>query len=321
MKKFYSEFQPKVTKVRENLPQNRTRFLGEDSDGKAISVFVTVRYGPTIAVGRKGETDVAYYSNSDLFSLDQVDTITFNEAIEIIKKIKHNTPQNIIFPYECDGTTYNLIIKPPRAKSTTHYFKWQDRFVPVLPSIDINNITNADIDKCISAKRYLYDFNEFQVFEGKAEKAPFIAYPSSGKGKFPFIYISIDTSKYDMTKLSKEDCLEIINNSPKRFYIPTFGGTETAPLPKKTTKKSADTSTTPSKKRQTTKKSETSDADSMSSTTKKRQTTKKSETSDTEISTTTKRKTAKKSETSGSDTVSSITKKRKTAEKAKTSDL
>jgi len=246
LNKFYADFQPKVQQARELIPQSRSRYLGDDDTGRPVSVIVNLKYGPSIAIGLKGRPDTAYYSAN--IDPDVISTITLEEALSLASSIKSNPLlSKQIVSYDRNGTNYSITIKPPAKGRDTHYFEFEGVFYSVLDTINVANITSIDIDKCIEAKRLkasaqLHDFQDFKVLNGTF--GPYISVPNKiSKGK-P-VFISINTKLYDVTKLTKDDCIVIIANSPKKYAYKTStteAGENSKSKKEKTTKK------TPSKK-------------------------------------------------------------------------
>lgn len=263
LSEFYNSFYSKVTQVREKFDSsssNRTRFLGYDKDGVAVTIIVTMKYGPTIAFGQQGQPDVKYFN----FNPENLDSVTLADAIDIIKKVKSSTIPTPIVSYDRDGNNYLLKIRAPTKGNTTPYFDFEGMFYPVLEGIDINNITNEDIDRCINSKKttksVLYDYGEFQVVNGKF--GPFISRKSSTT------YINID-KKYDITNLTKEICLEIIDKSTKKYAFQNLIKEEKAV-------DESNIEAKPSKKRKASK-PDSSDSNEKSETKKKRKTSKDTE--------------------------------------------
>ena len=282
--------------MRELLPQIRSRYLGDDDNGMPVSVIFNSKYGPSIAIGLKGRPDTAYYNAK--IDADAISTITLEEALSVVNNIKTNPLlSGHVVHYDRNDTVYSITIKPPAKGRDTHYFEFEGMFYSVLDTIDVANITSTDIDRCIEAKRLksslqLYDFQDFKVLNGTF--GPYISIPNKiSKGK-P-VFISINTKLYDITKLTKDDCILIIANSPKRYAYnasTTEADKNSSPNKEKTTKKR------PSKKTETVTSSATEEEATVS---KKRssRSTKKSDipdTTPTDSSVPKKRKTTKKPE-------------------------
>ena len=234
--------------MRELLPQSRSRYLGDDDTGMPVSVLVNSKYGPSIAIGHKGRPGNAYYNVN--IDADAISTITLKEALALVNSIKSNPLlSGQVVHYVRNDTVYSITIKPPAKGRDTHYFEFEGVFYPVLDTIDVANITSIDIDNCIEAKRLksssqLYDFQDFKVLNGTF--GPYISIPNKiSKGK-P-VFISINTKQYDITKLTKDDCILIIANSPKK-YAYNASITEAVKTSSSSLKKEKTTKKRPSKK-------------------------------------------------------------------------
>ena len=294
MNEFYADFQPKVQQARDLLPQSRSRYLGDDDNGLPVSVIFNLKYGPSIAIGDKGRPGTAYYSAK--IDPDMVATITLEEALSLVSNAKSSPNRHHVVPYDCNGTVYSITIKPPAKGRDTHYFEFQGIFYSVLDTIDVDNITSIDIDKCIETKRLkassqLYDFQDFKVLNGTF--GPYISVPNKISKAKP-IFISINVKQYNITTLTKEECIEIITNSPKKYAYNANNASSASnadanitPKKEKTTKKKpskktvtsseSEEETTVSKKRRSTKSEIPDDTPIDSSVPKKRKTTKKPE--------------------------------------------
>ena len=144
--------------------------------------------------------------------ISRLGKFTLEEALDIINSSKGQT-NTLIY----NNTT--IVIKPPIKGKETYYFQYLGQLYSILPYMDPCSINQEDILKCIESKQFkiLYDFKEFKVFNGTY--GPYISIPNEISNVKPFTYISINTNIYDINKITKNECLEIIkgktNNKKK----------------------------------------------------------------------------------------------------------
>ncbi len=198
LKEFYGKFHPVIEETTKNAKRaSGERILGTDPNtGKPILVRIA-RYGPVIQLGDSEDPEKKFFKLPSFLSLE---TITLEDALLLLqfpKKVGEFEGKDIILkigrygPYlEHDGKNYSI----PKNSNILH--------IQTKQAVDI-------ILKKREAQKNLviHDFGDLKVLNGRY--GPYIKYKSRN-------YALPKNKKANPEKLTKEECLEIIENSKKK---------------------------------------------------------------------------------------------------------
>lgn len=208
IKSVYDKFNPVVENIISQFKDKGTggggsyeRILGQDPDTGRNVVVLVARYGPVVCLTHPDDKKKCKYSGLDKNSIESV---TLNEALDLLK-----------YPYTVgQWENADVIIKNG---PNGYYLHHDGRNYSLMTNEGEHNlyetITLKKAVKYIEEKRKESASNVFAEFnKGKirvllGKYGPYIAYDDKGKR----INIKVP-AKYKPDEMTKEDCLELINN-------------------------------------------------------------------------------------------------------------
>ncbi|MGJ5640495.1 type I DNA topoisomerase [Formosa sp. S-31] len=192
MKEFYTNFHPHVKDVQENADrESGERILGTDpKTGRQVSVRLG-KFGPMAQIGAADEEDKQFAS---LSPEQQLNTITFEEALDLFKLPK------MLGTYEGETVEVNNGRFGP-------YIKFGSAYVSLPKGVEALDVELNQAIELIKEKQKadapIYTYKDLPVQKGKGRFGPFI--------KWNNMFINVN-KKYDWDNLSDEDIVELIED-------------------------------------------------------------------------------------------------------------
>ncbi|WP_435137152.1 type I DNA topoisomerase [Formosa sp. A9] len=190
MKNFYKDFHPHVKDVQENADrESGERILGTDpKSGRPVSVRLG-KFGPMAQIGAADDEDKQFAS---LSPEQQLNTITFEEALDLFKLPK------ALGEFEGQAVEVNNGRFGP-------YVKFGDAYISIPKGVEALDLELQDAIVLIKEKQKadapIYMYNDLPVQKGKGRFGPYI--------KWNNMFINVN-KKYDWDNLSDDDIVTLI---------------------------------------------------------------------------------------------------------------
>jgi len=193
IREFYNPFHENVEDTLENSDRaSGERHLGEDpKTGEKVIVRIG-RYGPMVQIGETSENEDEKPSFASLRKGQSIETITFEEAMELFQLPK------ALGEYEGEEVLVNIGRFGP-------YVKFGGAFISLPKGTEPLDIELSDAVECIEEKKKadapIAHYKELPVQKGVGRFGPFI--------KWDNIFINVN-KKYDFDNLTQADIEELI---------------------------------------------------------------------------------------------------------------
>jgi DNA topoisomerase-1 len=197
LKDFYSEFEPNVIKLNSTVGDNK-RYIGLDNNGKEVYVYIA-KFGPIFQIGSGTKKDVQYVPLELGQNISTVTIEDFNSMTVYPKMIGKYKEKDILLK----KGTYGL------------YLTYNECNYKLIEDYDVN-INLEEAIKCIEPSETSTEqkkeginkkIDDYTIKEGPY--GPYILYNKK--------FYSIP-KEYDLEKITKKDCCEIIK-IPKKKYV------------------------------------------------------------------------------------------------------
>ena len=200
MKAFHNQLEPEIERVLNERSEHRVgeRQLGDDpATGKPVSVKIG-RYGPVVQIGAAGDKEKPRFAQMP--SDKSISTITLEEALELFKLPR------VLGTFEGSEVLVGTGRFGP-------YVRHEGKYVSIPKTEDPLSITLQDAMVLIIKKRKQEEEKHLKKFDEEMEIlnghwGPYIVY----KGKN---YRIPKTQREAAKELTREQCLEIVNNAPE----------------------------------------------------------------------------------------------------------
>ena len=193
IKGFYGNFQSTVKHVKEHAErESGERVLGKHPDsGRTVKVRLG-KFGPIAQIGDADDEEAVVFAS--LNQDQQLDTITFNEALDLFQLPKD------LGEYEGEIISVNNGRFGPYVKFGTTFVSLPKGTNPM--EVD-RDLAIALIEEKKKADAPIYMYNNLPVTKGKGRFGPFI--------KWSGMFINVN-KKYDFDNLSEEDLVTLIED-------------------------------------------------------------------------------------------------------------